>query len=421
MRLGARIRRNRAACLAMAGLLFLLLLFLRHPAGLLDANFWGEDGWVWYPDAYRSGATSLLWPHSGYLQTFPRLLALLSLPFPLAWAPTLFAVAALLVRLLPPLFLLSARFDAPWPNPGARFALSALYICLPNSFEEFANATNSQWHLALLAFLVVAASPPHTVIGHLADAAILLVSGLTGPFCILLLPIGLWAWLAERNARRFATLVQIALYAAVQILFVTQTAAQTRPAVALGAGFFAFARIFALQVELGALLGIHIMARIAQDAPWRNAPALPAIVTVLGLAAGLAAFVRGGRLFRMFAVFGALILAAALLSPVVGDDAPAWVSLAIPGAGQRYYLMPMLAVIAAALTLAADRSAWLRWPGIGLCAALAVGVAGDWSYPDMAKTDFVARARLFATSPSGTAMTFPIHPPGVAPMALTKH
>jgi hypothetical protein len=93
-------------------LLFVALLFLRHPAGILDANFWAEDGWFWYPDAYTTGLRSLVLPHTGYLQSLSRLIALIVQPVPLLWAPTVFAVVALLVQALPPVFLLSRRLVA---------------------------------------------------------------------------------------------------------------------------------------------------------------------------------------------------------------------------------------------------------------------------------------------------------------------
>jgi hypothetical protein len=76
---------------------FFLPLSLRHPGMPFNAEFWGEDGWSWYPDAYNYGFGPLFQPHTGYLQTISRLIGLLAQPVPLTWAPFVFATVALAV------------------------------------------------------------------------------------------------------------------------------------------------------------------------------------------------------------------------------------------------------------------------------------------------------------------------------------
>ena len=145
--------------LVLLGILFAAILVSRHPKVVLRADFWGEDGWQWYPDAYNSGWASLLVPHTGYLETISRLGGLLVQPFPLAWAPTLFAAIALAVQVLPPVFLVASRVEDAWPQAGSRLVFALVYLGLPNSYEAFVNLTNAQWHLAVLAFLVVVRMP----------------------------------------------------------------------------------------------------------------------------------------------------------------------------------------------------------------------------------------------------------------------
>jgi hypothetical protein len=107
---------SRPVALSLTGLLFGSGLFLRCPATLLHAEFWAEDGVVWYADAYNAGWHSLFFLLNGYLQTISRLVALLAQFLPLAWAPTLFAVAALLVQTLTAVFIVSARMATVWPS-----------------------------------------------------------------------------------------------------------------------------------------------------------------------------------------------------------------------------------------------------------------------------------------------------------------
>jgi len=59
------------------------LLFLRRPDAVFHAQFWAEDGVLWFADAYNFGPLKpLLWARAGYLQTLPRLACAAAL-----WAP----------------------------------------------------------------------------------------------------------------------------------------------------------------------------------------------------------------------------------------------------------------------------------------------------------------------------------------------
>ena len=412
-------QRNRFAFLLGAAAFLSLLLFLRHPEGLLDANFWAEDGWVWYPDAYRLGLWSMILPHSGYLQTFSRIIAASSLLFPLLWAPTVFAVAAFMVRLLPPLLLLSKQYDSAWPSLPARMLMATTYICLPNSFEEFANVTNAQWHLGLAGFLLVTGAPVMTSFGKFLKLTTLTIANLSGPFCLLLLPIAAWAWVRSPTPQRRSQFISVGCCSLIQGVCLLLTAAQTRSSAPLGAGITAFARIFANQLELGLMLGSNTAPGLVRSGTLQSDFAV-LLMTCLGLAACLAATWRGSSVFRMFALFGALVLAASLATPVVTPGTPAWEVLTMPGAGQRYFLIPMLVLTATGIVLAGDRIHVLRGIGIVLCSTVLVGIAGDWSYPPMPTTKFNTLARQFATVPVGTEMTFPLYPPEVTPMILVK-
>src|SRR5437867_13341376 len=63
-----------------------LVIFSRRPDAILNAQFFAEDGKLWYADAYRFGLRSLLFPADGYLHTVARLAALVTLIFPFSLA-----------------------------------------------------------------------------------------------------------------------------------------------------------------------------------------------------------------------------------------------------------------------------------------------------------------------------------------------
>src|SRR6185312_14008418 len=139
-----------------------LIIFSRRPDAILNAQFFAEDGQRWYADAYQFGLRSLLIPDEagGYLHTVPRLAALLSLLFPLARAPLVMNLCAIAIQVLPVTIFISSRF--PCIPLWKRLLGSFLYLGTPNSYGTNANATNIQWHLGLLACLVLLAQPPNS-------------------------------------------------------------------------------------------------------------------------------------------------------------------------------------------------------------------------------------------------------------------
>ncbi len=66
----------------------LVAIFSRLPGAFLHPQFFAEDGWVWYQQAYNlHWLRSLGIAQAGYLQTLPRLVAGVTLLLPMQWAP----------------------------------------------------------------------------------------------------------------------------------------------------------------------------------------------------------------------------------------------------------------------------------------------------------------------------------------------
>ena len=427
---------------ALLAIGFGLLVLSRKPEVLLHAELWGDDGWSWYPDAYNLGVASLVKPVNGYLNTFQRLIGLGVQPFPLAWVPTLFAAVGLAMQLAPALFLVSGRMAAAWPRPWARFAFALIALVLPNELDLYVNLTNSQWHLALLAFLVLVSTPPASRGGKIFDALVLLLCGLSGPFCLVLAPVAAWQVVEQRSRTSIVRAAILGGTALVQLGCMIGSP-HARSAAALGAGPRLLARIVALEILLGAELGFSTIRDIPELPHWHD-NLLPLAVSAAGAALAAIALLRGSPLLRKFALFAGLVLVAALASPQVSTadpqwimkttdlqihvitnpfaNVPQWVVMTIPPMGNRYYTFPMLAWIAVLFALAADRRTVLRGAGLALLAVMLVwAVPHDWRELRFPPTDFVARARAFAVAPRNTVMQFPINPPSLTPMFLLKH
>jgi hypothetical protein len=411
VRLDAAERMPRPTTLGMFGLLFASVMFFRCPATLLHPEFWAEDGVIWYADSYSVGWHSLFFPQNGYLQTVSRLVALVAQGFPLLWAPGLFVTAAMSMQTLTATFLLSARMSTVWPSLSGRVLLAFIYVALPNSFETHLNLTNAQWHLAILAFLVLVSRPAESRLGRAGDVVVLALSGLSGPFCMFLLPIAIWQLCQDRGAAQLQRAVIVVIACLIQGAFLIATIGHTRSTAALGASGGSLARIIVVQILLGGLLGVRVMSHLTHTAPLTSDEAVIAIA-LGGLLLCVVAFGRGPPVLRKAGLFGGLVFAAALWRPQVDLALPQWSVMTNPGAGQRYYLLPILVWIGVALTLAKDRNPSLRYLGSILVVVLFGGIAADWLYPTLAPTNFPEKAREFALAPPGTRMEFALHPPG---------
>lgn len=398
------------------GVLITMLIVARQPMALFSAQFWAEDGRHWYQEAYESGWRCILEPHTGYLQTVSRLTAWLAVHFPLVWGPLLFAVVALIIQALPPIFLLSSRLDGVLPSRAARLVLAYFYVAIPNSWEIHVNLTNAQWHLGLLGFLIVVSRRPSGAAEWIFDLLLLALAGLSGPFVIFLAPIAWLQFLQGRSRHGLVRAMVVSALALVQVLFVVAAPRLVPP---LGASVLLFARIISNQIVLGAGIGEHF-ARLLIATPFWSLPAVPLIVAAIASLLVATAIVHGPNIYRLFVIFAALQLAAALVSPAGPMAEPQWQMMAQPGYDGRYFFLPMLAWFASLVVLASMPSRIAR-AGAGLIMILsAAGICGDWIQPISRQVGFEEAARAFDRADAGTQMSFPINPDGWS-MTLTKH
>jgi len=394
---------------AAAFLVACAVLISRRPDAILHAQFWAEDGHVWFAEAYNLGwAHALFRTYAGYFQTLPRLGAALALLVPLAFAPLPMNLIAIAVQALPASLLLSSRSSA-WGSLRYRALMAAIYLALPNVREIGAILTNSQWVLALAAFLVLTASAPKSLAGKVFDISILLLCALTGPFCVFLLPVAVFLAWRRRKAWDLAGVGILLAGCIVQAWALLVMDRSGRANAALGAGPALFTRILGGHVFLGILLGGNQLASYAGPAIF--------LLLLCAAAGGVAiiglCFMRATVEMRLLLLFCFAIFAAALISPESYPDPglTLWQSLAAAG-GVRYWFLPSLAFAWSLLWSFQSESTILRRVSAVLLFLMCFGVVRDWELPPFANLHFAAEAKRFEAAPPGTAVVIPENPQG---------
>jgi len=363
-------------------------LVLRRPDAVTNPQFWAEDGQTWFAEAYNNGwIAAVFTAHTGYFQTMSRLVAAGGVGVGLAWAPLLFNLVALVLELAPIALVLTPRFGRVVPSLPVRLLLAAIYVCTPN-LEIQGNITNGQWHLGLLALMVLVMPRSRVMAWQVFDFFILVLTGLSTIFGFILFPLALYKWRRTHDRSDltyalwnlpFAVLQGISLF----LLF------DTRSPGPLGAGWQPLARIATLiSLVAAAVFGVVLL--------------------------------RGPTALKIFDIFAALVLLIALAKPHVNALLPQWPIVASTGAGDRYFLIPELALLASLTWLFSLLPRRVLWGAGGIAATIfVVHAALNWQFPPYIDYHPAAQAQQLAAAPEGSRVTLTINPPPFA-MQLTK-
>ncbi|MGO9302671.1 MAG: hypothetical protein ACLP3R_03075 [Candidatus Korobacteraceae bacterium] len=408
------------------------LLVLRRPDAVFHAQFWAEDGVVWYADSYNRGALrALSFVSNGYLTIFPRLIAAAAQLLPLVFAPLLFNLVALFIEALPPLFLVSSRMRNVGPQ-WLRCMLALLYLLVPDSGEVHANITNSQWHLVVLACLILVAEVPRSTWGRIFDVVMLLLCGLSTATVFPLLAVAVardLLPLLHYRGKKFSIsppekrwgLVQTSLLAVAAFVqgLTLLTAGSARLHSSSGATVDRFVRIAAGQIVLPVFLGGNRLDEISHDPTTVTFIALM-ITAVTGLVY-LYALVDGTPQLKCFILLAGLVLTAALTFPNVQPVAHQWDLFLGPGAALRYWYIPKLALMATLIwLLGRQRPVAIRLAAGVLTCTMLVALVTHWPYRPFDNFQFGSYVRTFEQLPSGAVGEFPLNPAGIWTMRLVK-
>ncbi len=382
--------------------LVLMALFSRCPSRITHAQFYAEDGTIWFAQAYNGGwLHSLVLPQTGYLSTMPRLGAGLALLFPFRWAPLVMAIVGMLIQAVPVPILLSQRCRG-WASLPTRLGLAAIYIALPNQ-EIHVVLTNSQWHLAVAAALVAFASSPQTWLGRLCDAVLLLVSALSGPFGIILAPMALVFWWLRRQPWSLAVFALICIGSCTQLVQLRHGGARVQGP--LDATPALFLRMLGGNVVVGAIFGGSSFA-------WRGPMVFIVASALVGLAIYFYCLCFANPEWKLFLAYCAAVFLASLRSPMTGGFKPAW-DMLVFAVSARYWFLPMLAFAwSAAWCARYGRDRFFRIGATCILLSMFFGVVRDWKYEPFADEDFAAGVQRLRDAKPGEHVIVPIVPQG---------
>lgn len=401
-RADARARGGRwphvARALGFAALIAIIVA--RAPTLLSAPRLWAEEGVVYLAHAVAAPwLAALLAPHQGYYALWPNLAAVLGtriVPLErLALVTTLFALIAQATPLAILLLGRSSLWGEGWVGIARRGAGALAIVLIPESGEVWLNTINSQFHLALAAFLLLAEDmPPQRPARRWGYRLALAIAALTGPVTTFMAPVYIWRAIRARRGEALVHAGIILAGAAVQ-----GAALLSAPGGSLSLG----ARLGGidlpgLAVVLWSRTWVVPLAGLPAArafAGWVTGPALqagPAFwaagLTLWALMLGLLALLAGRsasrwRLAGAYLLYAVLALATALVAP--GDPK---LGLVWPGGAMRYFYpaaVMLVLLIASRAALPGRRGGGApRYRGrvlgaaaaaLALLAALALGAA----------------------------------------------
>lgn len=387
------------------------LVVSRRPDAVSNPQFWAEDGKFWFADAYNLGLGALVKSYEGYLLTLPRLVAAPLTGLTLSQAALVFNLVGLTAQVAPAAFFISRRFEHVAPRVWVRGLMALAYLLIP-SFELNVTLTNAQWHLAILAIMVLIAQPPRSAVAHGFDAAILVLSGLTGPFAAVLLPAAMVRCATVTAQRRWYGALSGMLLMTLLLQGAALLMGHRDPVAPLGVSFRNAVTIVADRVVLPGTFAEEGHAHLYTTGA-SHGIVIATLISIAALGVVGYALLRGGPQLRIFLLACVALTGLSLLAPIATPPGiTAWASLATSDGGERYFLIAEVAWFVCVCWAISRIPLWrLRAAAsVGLAAAFATGLVNSWSYAPF--TDFhpAVYTAVLRHAPPGTAVVVPINP-----------
>lgn len=347
----------------------LVLLFLRRPEMLLQAELWADDG-LFYQQALWFGPATVAMSYAGYLAFAQRIVGLAEVAVPPIYGPLVANLSVLLITAMVAAFIASDRLASVIPDRRLRVTLALLFVSLPAGHLMLGTMANVQWIIGVYLVAMLVATLPTSRTGRVGDAIGIVVAGLSGAIGILLLP--LYAIRAWRDHSFGWHLLWLGLTAAIQVI-VYLVSFRFPPA---WTDWSLVPEVLLLRFLVG-LIGIY--------------GPLSVPLALAALAAVLVAVWRLPRAWRLGALYIALVIPLAGIRATQQPTA----NLLDPLVDERYFYLGGV-VIAGLVVIAAARGRWLALPAIAL---LTAGVLIDFRLPVIPSAGWAQTASCIRVSP----------------------
>lgn len=346
------------------------VLVLRRPEALLHAQFFGEDGRVFYLPTWFSGPELLIEPYAGYLLVVPRLIAFAEWLVPPPFAPVVGTVVALALVAALAAFLASDRL-APLGRTG-RYALAAAVILWPGAWDMLGVPAAIGTYLAVYLVALNVARCATSRLGIAHDVTATILAGLTGPWVIFIAPL---YWI-RRN--RLTWLVTALALTQVAVVLVTPQSPMVVPDLGV------IWETVALRVNV-AFLG----PRLAAPAPeW----------IALGLLVAAAFILYRTRRPWPWVYAGIAVGGAAVLR--IGEALALYV-----GADERYFLLAFLAAVM--VVVAGMQHGTTRPVALLLAAVMVIGALPDMRLRPFPVSDWATESQCIGGPEPCSVEVFP--------------
>lgn len=411
---------RRLAPAAAVALVAIAIFILRRPDAITRPQFYAEDATVFYRQANLFGGLQALFITQGSaFQIVPRLIAAVAVHLPFAAAPLFMNICALVVQVLPIFYVMSGRMDTLVPSRWVQFGLAAIYTLLPCSHEVDANTTNIQWHLALLAFMVVVGDPPpaRPRAWWLFDIAVVGLCGLTGVFASLLSVVLVLKQVFVQRDRWTRVLTAISIPLA--IIQTTQVYLHPRNFPPPGLRFDTLAHVFGGSLLIGPTLGTNIYLAVWRSPIWASHTGFPPFMAALTVAICVIALwqcpwqLRVALLYALGPIF--FLFINRQQSPQDGYI------FSTPGLAGRYYFLfyavwfPILVWL-----LLRGRRSLRVVPALLLACSVLIAVPSDFEYPPLPDYHFDKAVQAYERAPPGGLVIFDVPAGPAAQVIINK-
>lgn len=175
-----------------------ILLFLRKPDSFLNPQFWAEDGFLFFKEAFYNPFSSIMNPYAGYLHLIPRLIASIGSMAPIKNIPFFYNFICFILYLIIGNYIFNERLNLKY-----KFLFIFSIILVPVSSEIYLTLSHIQWFTSLFLILIFLQNKPTKGIHSFSDFIILFLCGLTGPFIIIFIPLYWLKAIKEKSSHNY--------------------------------------------------------------------------------------------------------------------------------------------------------------------------------------------------------------------------